>query len=180
MPRRRLHSIRIRTLGFAGAVLLCGCASVIPEPIRTPPPSDVRIAEVRANPQSFRGADVRWGGDIVAVKNLRTETIVEVAARELENDGRPRYREKSEGRFLAKVPGFLDPVVFASGREMTVRGRFEDIVERPIGEFPYRFPLVRAEHVYLWEPLPPTYYYDPYWWDPWYPWGWPRHRHWPP
>lgn len=180
MSRREFLLLRFRTLGMAGAVLISGCASVVPEPIRTAPASDVRIAQVRTDPQKFHGADVRWGGEIVSVKNQRAETIVEVAGRKLEKDGRPRYRETSEGRFLTRVSGFLDPVVFAAGREITVRGRIEDVVEQPIGEFPYRYPMVRAEHVYLWEPLPPPRAYDPYWWDPWYPWGWPRYRHWPP
>ena len=167
-------------IGLAGAALLCGCATNIPESIRTPPSTEVHISEVRANPQNYQGADVRWGGEIVSVKNQRNATIVEVADRSLDNDGRPRSGANSNGRFLARVSGFVDPTVFASGRKLTVRGQVEKIVEQPIGEFPYRYPLVHAHQIYLWEPLPPPGYYDPYVWQPyWYPFGWPSYGYWP-
>lgn len=170
--------MRLSMSCLAGLVLLSGCASVVPEPIRTAPAIDVTIAAARHDPESFRGATVRWGGSIVAVRNLRAETRIEVVGRRLEDDGRPRDEDRSDGRFLAKASGFFDPAVYAPGREVTVHGQLEGTIEQSIGEHPYRYPVVRAEHVYLWEPrrqpLPRyPYYYDPFWRHPGYPWGWP-------
>jgi len=167
--------------------LLGGCASAVPQAIREVPPDDVQIAQARRAPQAYRGKEVRWGGKIASVRNLKDETEVEIVGRRLNGDGRPRDEDISEGRFLAKVAGFLDPAVHAAGREVTVRGRLEDAaVERTIGEFRYLYPVVRAEQFYLWEPRQPPsrdYYgrYDDPFWNAWGPWGypyWPYYRPW--
>ncbi|GMR03590.1 MAG: Slp family lipoprotein [Gammaproteobacteria bacterium] len=179
-----MFSMRTPWLLLSALVLLAGCASPIPEPIRLAPEGDVQLAEVRRESQRFVGSQVRWGGSIASVRNLREATLIEVVGRRLDKRGRPREEDRSEGRFLVKVPGFLDPAVYAEGREVTVRGRIEGAVERPIGEFRYTYPVVRAERVHLWEPRPlpaPAYpYYDPFLRDPWYPWGWPYYPYHPP
>ncbi len=168
---------RLATLSLLALPLLGGCTTV-PEPIRLAPPGDVQPNEVHAASQQYLGTTVRWGGMIVKVHNLQTETMIEIVGRRLDRQGRPRAEDKSLGRFLAKVAGFLDPAIYATGRELTVRGRYEGTIEQPIGEFPYRYPVVRVEHLQLWPPRPepaPAYlYYDhPLRYDPWDPWGRP-------
>jgi outer membrane lipoprotein len=165
---------------IAAAAWLAGC-STVPEVIKSPPPGDVHVGEVRAEPARFVGTDVRWGGSVVTVRNERDATVLQIVARRLDSSGQPRDEDRTEGRFLAKVSGFLDPAVYEKGREVTVRGRVEGVVEETIGEFRYQYPVVAVEHLHLWAPrLPPasTYpYYGPYWWHPAYPWGWPYY--WP-
>jgi outer membrane lipoprotein len=155
------------------ALLLAGCAGT-PEAIRQPPPDDPQLGAVRADPERYKDSEVRWGGHIVSVRNEKDQTILEVVHRRLQENGRPREEDQSAGRFLAKVQGFLDPAVYAANREVTMRGRVEDVIEQKIGEYRYRYPVIRAGFVHLWPPRPPPepvrYYYDPYW--P-YPWGWP-------
>ena len=175
--------MRIGVLGAVTVVLLGGCASVVPETIRTAAPGNVQIAEVRTQPAQYNDAVIRWGGNIISTRNERDHTVVEIVARDLDSDGRPLAEDKSLGRFLVKAQGFLDPAVYKSEREVTVRGRVEGVVEQAIGEYRYAYPVVRADDIYLWKPRLPIdphypYYYDPFWYDPWYPWGWP-YRHWP-
>ncbi|HQU14596.1 MAG: hypothetical protein B7Z66_04535 [Chromatiales bacterium 21-64-14] len=164
---------------WTAALLLAGCASPVPPPIGSPPPgSSPTVAQVRADPNGFSGAQVRWGGTIAAVENGTAQTWIQVVARPLARDGRPSEEgDASAGRFLAEVSGFLDPEIYAKGRLITVAGRLDHEVTRPIGRFEYHFPVVTVEAYYLWPPLPkrerygyPRYYYDP-WWSPWYPWG---------
>ena len=176
--------MRIGVLGAVAAVLLGGCASVVPETIRTAAPGNVQLAEVRAQPARYTNAEIRWGGNIVSTRNERDHTVLEIVARDLDSDGRPLAEDKSLGRFLVKARGFLDPAVYKSEREVTVRGRIEAVVEQAIGEYRYTYPVIQADDVYLWKPRLPAasyypYYYDPFWYDPWYPWGWPYYRHWP-
>jgi outer membrane lipoprotein len=157
---------------------LAACASQVPAPIRTAPPAAPSLTEVRGDIDRFVGQAVRWGGTVAAVENRAQETFVEIVARELGSDGRPVDGDSSEGRFLARVGVFLDPAVYTEGRQVTVSGVVEGTMTRPIGDFAYRYPVVRTEMVYLWEPLPerPPYYYDPWWlYDPWYPYPW-RYR----
>jgi outer membrane lipoprotein len=160
-------------LHFLG-VVLTGCATHIPQTVREPAPGDLSLAAVRQNLSSHRGQPVRWGGTIAAVENRQTETWIEIVGRELDGSGRPRETDHSEGRFVAQVQGFLDPAVYAVGRSVTVAGTVSDETSRPIGGYLYSYPVVSANLVYLWGPLPEPRrdYYDPYWphpWDPWYP-----------
>lgn len=165
---------------LAVATLSTGCASPIPELIRTPIPGQTDIRTVRHDVARFVGSRVRWGGTIAAVENQPNESLIEVVGRPLQRDGRPRVTDATGGRFLARVAGFLDPAIYAKGRQFTVTGVVDGAVSRPIGEYPYRYPVVRAQAYYLWEPepvlapYPYPYYYGPPWYDPWCPFGWPR------
>lgn len=164
-----------------GSFLLLGaCASKVPDYIRTGPAGEVQFSEARQSPARFVASEVRWGGTIAGVRNERDATVLEVVARRLDSDGRPLEEDRSEGRFLARLAGFLDPALYEVGREVTVRGRIAGGREEPIGEFRYTYPVVAADHVYLWPKRPPpqaAYPYDPFWYYPWYPWGWPYYYH---
>jgi outer membrane lipoprotein len=174
------HSVPVILL----AALLAGCASPVPKVIREPLPGEIGVAQARADLDAHIGKRVRWGGSIVKVENRPKETVIELVSRPLGDRGRPRDTDRSGGRFLASFQGFLDPAIYAKGRELTVVGTLADSVSGAIGEHPYRFPLVRVESFYLWEPLPPPYpyYYDPFWydpfWDPFWPSPWYRFRPW--
>lgn len=151
------------------ALSLAGCASNVPAPIRDELPTAPSVAEVRADPGRFVGSTVRWGGVIVATRNEAEDSVVEIVQRDLDGSGRPKTSDRSEGRFLARVRGFLEPTIFAQGREFTVTGRLAAPQPGAIGARPYDYPVVDAETYYLWPELPPPDY-DPYWYDPWYPW----------
>lgn len=162
-------------LALIPLLLVVGCASTAPEAIRSPLPGSPDLAEVREDPPAHVGERVRWGGTIAKVHNGDTNTRLEVVGRPLTSQGRPASGDTTSGRFLAEVPGFLDPAVYSRGREITVTGRLAEPETRPIGEFDYRFPVVRVQDHHLWpareqirRPLPP----DPWYWDPWYrdPW----------
>ncbi len=157
-------------------LVLTGCASDIPRPIREAPAENIPLAQALRNPEQHRGTRVRWGGAITAVENRRDETWIEIVERPLDAGGQPRDTDKSAGRFLARVQGFLDPAIFAPKRLVTLAGALDGNSTRTIGEHPYTYPVVRIEHIYLW-PIPSKathhYYRSPYWYDPWYPWGYP-------
>ena len=91
--------------------LLAGCASTPPAAISRSPAPSLTLAEVRAQPERFLGSEVRWGGVITAVENKAQVTWIEVLARDLKKDGKPRLDDGSEGRFIASFSGFADPQV---------------------------------------------------------------------
>lgn len=156
--------------------LLAGCASIVPSAIRNAPPGAPGVGEVRTNPDRLMGTHIRWGGTITTVENRASESWIEIVTRHLEYDGRPKESGTSEGRFLARIDGFVDPVVYAKGRLLTVAGVLEKPVTRLIGDFSYVFPVVHAESYFLWEPSPPspTIIHDPFLHDPFF------HDHWHP
>lgn len=170
--------MRIPHVLCLAGLLMAGCTTA-PDPIRHAPPADLWPAEVRLDPDRYRGSEVRWGGQIVAVHNHKDETVIEIVARRLDRRGRPLLEDHSAGRFLATVQGFLDPAIYARDREITVRGTLAASAERNIGEFRYRYPVVHVDTQHLWPPRPPpepAYYHDPFWPSPGYPWGWPYYH----
>lgn len=136
---------------FAGMmVVLSGCATQVPAPIAAPPSNNPSIAQVRAQPSDYQGIKARWGGTIAEVENREQETVLLIVGLPLDDDGRPQVDAASQGRFMAKINGFLDPVVYATGRMVTVAGTITGSESRQIGSYPYLYPIVAVEHYYLW------------------------------
>lgn len=153
--------------------LLTACASNVPLAIREPLKNAPDVHNARLAKDELAGQRVRWGGVIAGIQNNASETLIEVVDRPLANNGRPLDSDTSGGRFLARISGFLDPAIYTSKRELTVTGVLAPTITRPVGDYPYRYPVVDVDSYYLWaKPLPPPrypYYYDPFWYDRWYP-----------
>ena len=156
----------MKGLGIIALLAVCtGCASKPPSSVGLAVVDDVTLATVREAGDTYEGSTVRWGGVITAIENKPDHTLVFVAARALENNEQPLTDSASDGRFVARFDGFLDPLVYKTNRRLTVVGRIEGSLVRKIGEFDYRFPLgaVRDSRLFA-EALRPRPYYYP---DPW-------------
>ena len=169
---------------FDAILLLSACASKPPASIARVPPNDPGLTWVRADIDRNIGTEVRWGGVIGKVENKSDATWIEVVRYPLRDNGRPNLAGLSDGRFIASFAGFRDPVVYETGRPLTVLGVVDGKVERAIGEFEYAFPIVRVEGAHLWQ-ADATYrapVYDPFpppWWyyDFHFRYGYRYHRH---
>lgn len=180
-----------RVLSFLSLSLalafLVGCASGIPQAIREDAPASPTLAAVREQPERYLGRRVRWGGGILTVRNLAQTTEIEVLARPLSRFGEPDADAKGLGRFIVEFAGFKDPTEYPSERLLTIVGTVVRVETRPVGEFPYPYPVVSMETLHLWpQPIPQSLYPAPYpypwygpwpgihrtpWYDPWfYPW----------
>lgn len=156
----------MKTFTFLAAVLfVSGCASRIPQNISQAPTPDLTVSEVIVQADARRNQPVRWGGSILMVVNLTNETEIEILAKELDSSGKPSDTDETQGRFLVRVDGFIDPAVYAKGRLLTVYGLVDTALTRSIGEKPYVYPVIKAQTTYLW-PKESEYsnrdYYYPY------------------
>jgi outer membrane lipoprotein len=158
---------------------LMGCA--IPSPVDDPiqdahfqgPP----LAAVRAQPEAFLQKPVRWGGLIARVDNQRAETTLEIVEQPLDGRGRPVADDESGGRFFARIPGFLDPAIYAVGRSITVVGLLTGTTPGQVGDYRATYPVVTVERHRLWPArrAPEVIYVpDPFGYSPFYPWGYRR------
>lgn len=161
--------LRIATLTLL-LFVLAGCASPIPMPLREFGQPDVSLATVQRDPETFLGRSVRWGGEILEVRNAADRTRVLVLATPLDAQGQPTG-ETSTGRFIAEFPGFVDPSQFPSQSRVTVVGALIDIESEPIGDYNYPYPVVSVIAHYVWprpEPImigyPWGYGLQPDWW----------------
>lgn len=159
------------------ATLLLGACSTVPTNISSPVVVPVTLSQAAKNPDKLNRTQVRWGGTIAKVENRQQTTRVEIVARELFDDGEPKKSDQSLGRFLAEIKGFLDPAIYAVGRNFTVVGALAGTVQGKLGEMNYTYPVVEAGSYYLW-PLQqePCETCAPWYYDPWYPLG-PYHHY---
>jgi outer membrane lipoprotein len=152
------------------ALAVGSCASTVPPAIRGEIPGAPTVRQVQQAQEAHLGRRVRWGGSILAVRNLADRTEIEVLARALAGDGEPRVGAEGEGRFIARLSGFVDPAEYPADRLLTVVGRVLEVVIRDVGEYPYRYPVVSADSRYLWpepDPLPGSYPFGYPWGSPW-------------
>lgn len=162
-------------------VLLSACASQVPLTIREAPADNPTLAQVVMDDASYTGRTVRWGGTIIETDNREDATRLIVLGKQLNRDGSTKFTDDSEGRFLAIVPDFLDPKVYATDRDVTFTGTVAPAEQGMVGEYPYTYPVIQAKAWYLWPGLSAgSYYSHPWhhwpWYDPWYPYGY-RHRY---
>lgn len=158
-------------------LFLAGCASDVPILIKLPPEQELNYAQVKNNTRAYQGQYVRWGGKIISVENKANSTWIEIMANSLNNYGRPTSKENYEGRFIARIDGFLDPEQYAKDRKLTVYGKVESKIVRQIDDHLYDYPLVHALEYHLWHEnrtVDYPYYYDHYFYPYYY---YPYRRH---
>lgn len=136
------------------ALALAGCAAGP----QTRSAADSSPAAVAADPARFQGQRTEWGGQIVAVHNLRNRTELEVLAYPLSSGGRPASAGTPLGRFIAVRSGFLEPADFAPGRLVTVSGVIGLPREGSVGEARYLYATLSAENLRVWDS---SYPYQP-------------------
>ena len=173
-----MNTLRSRQLPVCLLLLLsAGCSSTISDLIKEPAEPEITVEEARRGHAALKGKEVRWGGEIIDVENKRQETWIEILAYPLSSRGRPDADRSAQSRFISRIRGFVDPAEYKAGRWLTVRGRLDGRITRPLGEYPYVYPLVEASAFHLWPkpeseepwiyyPLHPWPYhpYDYYWW----------------
>lgn len=164
-----------RALPAAALLLLLAACATTPAPIAQGPFTPLTLKQAQTGEAA--GSRVRWGGVIISVAPLKTETCFEVLSRPLDSDGEPRRTDQTEGRFIACGTGFYDPAAYPAGREITFVGSVQAATVCRIGATEFGCPRLAIESIYLWpKPEPRYYYYDPFW-DPW-PYRY-RYPYWP-
>lgn len=149
MPRRGAWP------SFAAAVLvlaLAGCATapISPE-VMGQVNKEIGLAELLQDPGAYQGEVVLLGGRIIQTENIDGATELMVLQTPLENGARPQGGDLSQGRFITRLAGYADPAVYAPGRLLTVAGRMSGTDVRPLGQIAYRYPVIEALDVHLWQ-----------------------------
>lgn len=147
-----------------------GCASNLPKEITSAPVPDISLTSVQKDVKSSKGKLIRWGGIIINIENLKKKSILEILAKPLNQYGQPAINVSSPGRFFAEIAGFVDPSVFAPGKELTLFGTVIALRTSKIGEHEYHYPVIEVSKYHVWKHSRPYRGYDPYWDDDWY-WG---------
>jgi outer membrane lipoprotein len=178
-------------------LLLGGCSHVLSRDALLDVEPGVDFAQVKANPDAYKGKTLLLGGLIIETRMSREGTTLEVLSYTLDRWGEPLAADEAGGRFLARTGRFLDPELYRQGLFVTLTGTVEGVETRPLHNYDYVYPVFRIAEAYLWSqrtsaypygyydpfypwgpyPYYPYYYYrDPFWYDPFWPYP---HRPWP-
>lgn len=148
--RTRPASLPIRLA--APAALLMLLAACAPAPIYKTSTAAVTAApfQVAQSPENFSNREVIWGGRIVQVKVLADHSEIELLAYPLDSSQRPKANDSGNGRFIAVMPGYVEPLDYPSGALMTVNGKLTGSRAGKVGEADYVFPLVSVAQSHVW------------------------------
>jgi len=130
-------------------LLLAGCAPVISPRTLRDVDRDIKFTDIKKDPSRHKGAMTLLGGRVIGVSNQKETTLVEVLQFPLSRKLKPRTNKGSEGRFLIRFKGFLDPLVY-KGKLITVAGPLTEPVTRPLGKAVYTYPVIESRESYLW------------------------------
>lgn len=173
--------MNIRFAFFVIVLAIAGCASDVPRDIAETPVQVVLVTQVQQAIAQYEGVSTRWGGEIIAIENQADISRVEILARQLGSSGKPVVDGTPDARFIAEIPGFLDPVDYQSGQRITVSGTIKGLEVRKVGDYAYPYPVVLVQQYYRWPATDPQPYYDPYW-DrypgPWWPYPYRHPYYW--
>ncbi|SFM93840.1 Slp family lipoprotein [Thermodesulforhabdus norvegica] len=172
----------IKLLALAGFTVIVGCASYVLTPGLVERSEPVSFRELLRNPGMYRGKTVILSGIILECRVVSDGTVCEILQVPAKPGSRPENADRSEGRFIARSQRFLDPAIYARGRQVTVGGVVSGEERKMVGEREYRYPVIDVEEIHLWPPekeaptyVCPSWCSDPWWcyryWGPW--WCWP-------
>lgn len=130
---------------------LAACASTISPEVLKDVNQSIRFEALVKNPDAFQGKTVLFGGDIIKTENSPDKTLIVVLQRSLNSDEKPSGGDRSAGRFIVSVPGFLDPAIFQPGRQITVVGVVAGKEVRALDDIAYTYPVIERRHLYLWQ-----------------------------
>lgn len=125
--------------------------------------AQIGLPSVREDFARHQNQWVRWGGTIVSVEHDQDHTVLEIISRPINGYARPVLNDRTDGRFLARVDGFLESGIYAANREITVVGELVDVIDKPIGKTNYSFPVVAVEKHRLWRKRPKYENYNHAW-----------------
>ena len=102
----------------------------------------------------MRNRELAWGGVIVAARNLKDSTQLEILGYPLDDRNRPDSDAAPIGRFIAVHPGYLETADYAPGRLVTAVGAVTQTRSGTIGEAQYTYPVLATHRIHLWSKSP--------------------------
>ena len=108
--------------------------------------------QVAVAPEDAGNARVIWGGRIIDVENKSDHTEVEVLAYPLDKNQLPLQNDVGSGRFIALLPGYVEPLDYPVDGWVTMQGSIRGVRSARVGQAPYVFPLLDVRAAHVWTP----------------------------
>ncbi len=152
---------------FGSIILLQGCIYPISGDLVAKTDRTVTFEILQADPDLYKGRLIILGGSIAAVTSLAEGSLIDVYQAPLDYWGKPIRTNGVKGRFLIYTLVYIDPDVYAPGREITVAGEIEGTTLK-LSEnselTKYTYPVLVSKELKLWPRTRGPE--EPDWWDP--------------
>lgn len=129
-------------------MLLCSC-SVISRPMKKEAGAKIDFNQLVKYTDGYLGQTIILGGYVIEVKNNEETTLITVLQAPLDVSDSPLSRDKSQGRFIVSVDGFLDPAVYEKDRSITVAGIVQPSIHRNIGTKQVKYITIKSREIFL-------------------------------
>lgn len=139
----------MKTLIIMAIMMLTACSMVSP-PMEFAPEQNVALKQVKADPASYMGQSVRWGGKILSVNNYPNYSEIQLVEFPLNYRSRPVVSTQSQGRFLIRSGAFLDPEIYQVGLMLTAQGEVKDLVTLQVDQKVLSVPVISLEQSHVW------------------------------
>jgi outer membrane lipoprotein len=152
---------------FASA---CQREGVIPDNLQGRVDRHLRYADIKKDPETYRGKLMLAGGKVLSAKRTSGGTQIEVLQIPLSKDLVPTARDtESKGRFVAIDSGndqISDPAVFSDdNKRVTIVGEVLGSTTVQIDDIQQQVPRLAIKHITVWDGYQPYYgYKGPYDW----------------
>ncbi len=133
------------------ALVLSGCTSVLSNQILREADDKITFPDLQKQPERYRGTLVILGGQIVETVVKEGETWVQILQLPLGAEQRPDITAPSQGRFIVVYNRFVDPLIYAKGRKITVAGEVQGGRRRMLNNAWYNYPVLIERETYLWK-----------------------------
>ncbi len=147
--------------------LVSGCSYAISSDVLAQADRSLTFEQLQAEPDGHRGALVILGGTIASVLSRKDGTLIEIIQKKLDYWGKPIRTDKSGGRFHVLTHRYLDPMLYAPGRDITVAGEVVIPEDRLPGDRESPLLFLRARELKIW-PRERLGWDQPPWSDPLY------------
>lgn len=141
-------------LPLSALTLTCALAACAPAPLyKVSGPTTAAVPmQVAQAPERFVNSEVIWGGRIVQVTNFADHSEIELLAYPLDSSQRPKATDSGNGRYIAVMSGYVEPLDYPAGALMTISGMLNGSRAGKVGQADYVFPLVRVAQSHVWTP----------------------------
>ena len=110
------------SLLFLCVLFLAGCSSLPKELASSQTTTLIEYDAFVTAAKNDETAEVRLGGVIARIDNLKDTTRIEIVNLPISSSGKPDLSQEPNGRFVVYLNGFVDPVTYSVGRLVTVLG----------------------------------------------------------
>jgi outer membrane lipoprotein len=182
LRKKRVYKMRWRYAPamMVLAVALASCTPVLSRDLIAQGTREFSPAQLVQTPEMFKDRLYIFGGVIVDTKLREDGSEIEGIFVPVDRWGHLKDPAEYHGRFIAIYPrsrGVLDPMVYRTGRQVTLAADFSGVRKGTIDQMEYSYPVFIVRQLYLWDRYAeyPGYYYGPYYpyYYPYYPYYYP-------